>query len=129
MNLDFEDRVDTGGTAGDNIYVFTVQATDPGGLSDTIRVEITVANAASEPPLTPLEGNHTGSGDTLQAELTAKWIAPAPAGRPDITGYDVEYQQTVSGASWLRLTAGEAERTATVSGLTFNSEYEARVPS
>ena len=133
VNLDFEDRVDTGGTAGDNIYVFTVQATDPGGLSDTIRVEITVANAASEPPLTPLpfapplEGNHTGSGDTLQAELIANWIAPTNTGRPDITGYDVDYRVSAGTPTWSRQTAGATARTATVSGINFNSTYEVQV--
>ena len=130
VNLDYENPVDTD---GNNIYVFTVQAFDPGELNDTIDVAITVTNAAAELPLTPLpgapslDGNHAGSGDNPEAELIANWIAPTNTGRPDIEGYHVEYRRTLSGASWSRQPADGGDRTATVSGLEFNSEYEARV--
>ena len=127
VNLDYENPRGT-------TYEVIVTAKDSGELSDTINVTINVDNADEELPLVPLlgspalVGNHTGSGDALEAELTANWIAPDNAGRPPITGYDVEYRRPLSTASWSRLTAAANERTATVSsGLTFNLEYEVRV--
>ena len=50
--LDFEDPSDVGGTAGDNVYVVTVTATDPSGAYDMITVNITVTNGPDNAVIT-----------------------------------------------------------------------------
>ena len=52
VTLDYENPTDVGGTAGDNVYVVMVKASDPSGASDMVEVSITVTNE-QEPPMAP----------------------------------------------------------------------------
>ncbi len=52
VTLDFENPSDMGGTAGDNMYVVMVKATDPSGSSDMVEVTISVTGV-EEMPMAP----------------------------------------------------------------------------
>ena len=72
--LDFENPADVGGTAGDNVYVVTVTATDPSGAPDTITVMITVTDANDDAVITiddtALEYDENGTGPVATFSAT-----------------------------------------------------------
>ena len=105
-------------------YTVTVTAGDGNGGSGALTVTITVADVA-EPPGAP-----TGltaapvSGSTTSLRVT--WTAPDNAGRPAITGYDVQYK-LASASTWSDGPQDVAVLTADVSSLTAGTAYQARV--
>ena len=67
----------TGNTAGDNVYVVTVTATDPGGLTDTIEVTITVTDVNEAPTFTDEDDDATNG-----VQINLRTVAEnAPAGQ------------------------------------------------
>ena len=77
----------------DASYTVTVGASDVYGGSASITVTIMVTDV-DEPPAAP-----TGLAAAALREFTlrATWTAPGNAGRPAITGYDVQYRAGTSG--------------------------------
>lgn len=113
--LDYENR---------NSYTVTVTAADPSGLSGDITVNISVTDA-NEPPGKPNAPTVTTASVNGHNDLGVAWAAPSNTG-PAISGYDVEYRkQGVPAWDDSNLTASGT--VATITGLTADSRYEARV--
>ena len=70
-------------------YTVTVTASDGNGGTATATVTITI-NDVNEPPLAPTEVDGVAVPRTYD-QITVFWTAPDNAGRPPITGYDVQY--------------------------------------
>ena len=105
-------------------YEMTAKANDGRGGTDTIDVAIALLDDNTEksakpakPTLTAVPGSSTS--------LAASWSKPGLNGGPDIAGYDVQYRQT--GGSWRNFAHSGTTLTATVTGLTANTEYQVRV--
>ena len=77
-------------------YRFTVRAGD-GADSDTIDVTVTITDR-NEPPLKPDAPDVQPDPDSMTT-LLVSWTAPSNAGRPDISGYNLQYREGTSG-SW-----------------------------
>ena len=110
--------------AKQNSYEMTAKADDGSGGTHTIDVAIALLDDDTEksakpakPTLAAVPGSSTS--------LAASWSKPDLNGGPDITGYDVQYRQT--GGSWTNFPHTGTTLTATVTGLTANTEYRVRV--
>ena len=105
-------------------YSVTVKATDTSAATATIAVTITVTDVA-EPPAAPAAPTVTAtSGSNTSLDVT--WSAPANAGKPAITGYDLQYREGTSGP-W---TAGPQDVTTTstsIASLTAGTLYQVQV--
>ena len=120
----FEDPEDSG---TDNTYVVTVQATSGTGTREmtatqTITVTVTDADEKSAKPDKPTLAKVTGSSTTL----TATWTKPDLNGGPDIAGYDVAYREGTTGL-WEDFSYVTSGLTTTITGLTADTSYQARV--
>ena len=111
----------------DNAYVVVVRATSGTGArvkAADQTITVTVMNAdeqtdtPAKPTVTAVEGSTTS--------LTATWVKPGLNGGPDITSYDVEYREGMSG-TWTFGMRTTGEVTATIDGLTANTEHQVRV--
>ena len=111
----------------DNAYVVVVQATSGTGArvkTADQTITVTVMNAdeqtdtPAKPTVTAVEGSTTS--------LTATWVKPGLNGGPDITSYDVEYREGTAG-TWTFTLRTTGEVTATIDGLTANTEHQVRV--
>ena len=114
-----------------NTYSVTVTAEETVTAEDgsqkksaTIDVTIDVENER-EPPLPPARPSVSS---TSAMSLGVIWTAPDNEGRPDITGYDVQYRQGTSGA-WMNFPRrlSQSTRSADISGLNGNTLYQVRV--
>ena len=116
MTYDFE--------ATQNTYEMTVKADDGNGGTDTIEVNIALLDADEKPakPEKPTLARVTGSSTSL----TATWEKPELNGGPDITGYKLEYKLSTE-TSWTEFAHTGTAVTATVTGLTADTFYQARV--
>ena len=105
-------------------YSFTVIATDPSGLTDTIAVTVTVTDVNEPPgkPAIPTVGPASTNGHTA---LRVSWNAPSNRGSV-ITGYDVQYRKNGT-RSWLSTNVSASGTGATISSVTPDSNYQARV--
>ena len=120
----FEDPQDQG---TDNTYAVTVAATSGTGtreMTATQAITVTVADAdeKSAKPAKPTLSAVSGSSATL----TATWEKPDLNGGPDVTDYNVQFRQGAGGA-WMEFSHTGAEVTTTLTGLTADTEYQARV--
>ena len=106
-----------------NSYSVTVKASD-GTASATIAVtiDVTDVNEKSAKPDKPTLAKVTGSSTTL----TATWTKPDLNGGPDIAGYDVAYREGTTG-SWEDFSYVTSGLTTTITGLTADTSYQARV--
>ena len=121
----FENPQDSG---ADNTYEVTVQATSGTGtreMTATRTFTVTVTDVAEQsakpdkPTLAAVSGSTTS--------LTATWTKPDLNGGPDITGYDLQYRAGATG-TWSSSTSyGATVTTATITGLTADTSYQARV--
>ena len=100
----------------------TVSAADANGGATSIPVTVLVTNVA-EPPDAPSAPTVAG---TSSSSLSASWSAPADAGRPALTGYEVRYRADSDGpfADWAH--AGTAT-SATITGLEADTAYQVQV--
>ena len=99
----------------------TVSAADGNGGATSIPVTVLVTNA-SEPPAAPSAPTVSGASST---SLSVSWSAPANAGRPAVTDYDVRYS---SGGGEFVDWAHEGEATAaTITGLSADTPYQVQV--
>ena len=91
---------------------------------DTIAVTINVTDRNEPPgkPAIPMVGPASTNGHTT---LSVSWNAPPNRG-PAIWAYDVEYRKNGTG-SWLDDSVVVSGTTATISGVTPDSNYQARV--
>ena len=103
-------------------YRVTVEVEDTWNATDSIPVSVNVADQL-EPPAIP--GRPVVFG-TSPYSIEARWSAPANAGRPDITGYDVQYGIADSGnfSNWPQGLTGTV---ATITGLMPETAYEVQV--
>ena len=107
-----------------NSYSVTVKASD-GTASATIAVTINVTDDDTEksakpdkPTLAKVRGSSTS--------LTATWTKPDLNGGPDIGGYDVAYREGTTG-TWEDFAHVSSGLTTTITGLTADTSYQARV--
>ena len=105
-------------------YSFTVTAADPSGLTATKTVTVTVTDVNEPPgkPAIPTVGPASTNGHTT---LSVSWNAPSNRGSA-ITGYDVQYRKNGTG-SWLSTNVSVSGTGATISSVTPDSNYHARV--
>ena len=110
--------------AAQNIYYMTVKADDGNGGTDTIDVTIALLDAdeKSAKPAKPVLARVTGSSTSL----TATWEKPDLNGGPDITGYDLQYRAAPAG-TWMDFAHSDTAVTTTITGLTADTSYQARV--
>ena len=110
--------------ATQNTYEMTVKADDGNGGTDTIEVNIALLDAdeksakPDKPELAKVRGSTT--------KLTATWPKPELNGGPDITGYKLQYKVSTE-TSWTDFPHSGTGVTATVTGLTADTFYQARV--
>ena len=104
-------------------YEMTVKADDGNDGTDTIDVNIVLLNAdeKSAKPAKPRLAAVPGSPTTL----TATWRKPGLNGGPDITGYKLDYRE--GSGNWQNFAHSGTGVTATLTGLTANTEYQVRV--
>ena len=74
-----------------NRYSVTVTASD-GRCTDSISVVTINVGDVDEPPLAPDAPTVTATSGS-STSLDVSWTAPANAGKPPITGYDLQYRQ------------------------------------
>ena len=103
-------------------YSVTVTASDEHSGSGSVAVTINVTDV-NEPPSAPTGLSVSAQGATV---LRATWVAPGNAGKPDISGYDVQYRQGTSG-TWSAHTHSGTAVTADIGSLTANTAYQVRV--
>ena len=109
-------------------YTVTVTATDPSSANDTIEVTITVTNEDEPPPAPgiPTVGPALTDGHNT---LSVSWDAPDVSGKPEISGYEVQYRQQ-NAPDWSAADAANITvtgATATVTDLTPGTTYEIHV--
>ena len=112
----------------ENDYRVEVTATSGTGtreMTATQTITVTVTDVAEQsakpdkPTLAAVSGSTTS--------LTATWTKPDLNGGPDITGYDLQYRAGATG-TWSSSTSyGATVTTATITGLTADTSYQARV--
>ncbi len=109
--------------AAKNTYSVTVKADDGTGGTDTIAVTITLTDMLekSAKPAKPTVTAKPGTTDSLGVS----WVKPGLNGGPDITGYKVRYRQ--GSGDWQNFTHVGAATTATITGLTTDTEYQVQV--
>ena len=120
----YEDPQDSG---TDNGYEVTVQATSGTGTREmtadqTITVTVTNVNEKSAKPDKPVLAAVSGS----TTSLTATWTKPGLNGGPDITGYALQYKESTE-SSWTDFAHTGTGVTTTITGLTEDTSYQARV--
>ncbi len=105
-------------------YTVTIRARDGSGGSDTVAVTINLTDV-NEPPSAPARPTVTAPPGS-STSLAVSWTAPANAGKPSITGYDLQYRAGTSGA----FTDGPQNvtgTTSTITGLEANTAYQVQV--
>ena len=109
--------------AAKNTYSVTVKADDGTGGTDTIAVTITLTDVLekSAKPAKPTVTAKPGTTDSLGVS----WVKPGLNGGPGITGYKVRYRQ--GSGDWQNFTHVGAATTATITGLTTDTEYQVQV--
>ena len=109
-------------------YTVTVTASDGNGGTDDATVTISV-NDVNEPPLAPTEVVAVAVPRDYES-ISVRWTPPDNAGRPDITGYDVQ-TGTLSAQQNTFVWHGEIQNAdgspAIVDGLYHSSKYPIRV--
>ncbi len=115
----FESREDAD---EDNVYAVTVRARDANNNTATQSLTVTVTDVR-EPPAMPAMPTLDSA---TSASLTVSWTAPANAGRPAITSYDLRYRAGATGA-FIDGPQGQAGLSATISGLAASTTYQVQV--
>ena len=109
-------------------YTVTVTATDPSNESASIGITITVTDV-EEPPPAPAIPMVKAAATNGHNTLDVSWEAPDVTGKPEISGYEVQYQK--QGAGEWGTDAVElpdpGTRSTTITGLTPGTTYEVRV--
>ena len=93
---------------------------------DSIGVTINVDDVAEppNPPGTPTVVPKANAPDSLEVS----WTTPDTTGRPDITGYELQYQvEGTDPVDWIPETVTDTGNTATITGLESGTTYEVQV--
>ena len=123
LQLDFTDNSTSGamvltGLRNGSTYELQARATNDRG---TGAWSASVSGTAGV-PTPPVVDTPTPKHESLDVS----WAAPASDNAAEVTGYDVQYRAGSSGA-WSSWPHTGTTRTATITGLTNNTEYEVRV--
>ena len=105
-------------------YAVTVKVEDGALGSDTIDVTLNVTDQ-NEPPMKPdppMVSATTGSTTSLDVS----WTAPTNAGRPDITSYDLQYQQDME-TDWIDGPENQTVPSASIGSLEAGTAYRVQV--
>ena len=105
-------------------YTVTVTASDGNGGAATATVTINV-NDVNEPPRVPLEVVAYPVPRTYD-QLFVRWTPPGNAGRPAITGYDIQYEFGDDGI-WNNGPQNVDGTSGIITGLLHGDNYEVRV--
>ena len=105
-------------------YTVTVAASDVNCGADTATVTINV-NDVDEPPRVPLEVLAYAVPRTYD-QLFVRWTPPENAGRPDITGYDIQYDYG-NNDNWINGPQNVDGTSAEITGLEDGAFYGVRV--
>ena len=112
--LDYESRT---------TYAVVVEVSD--GQGGTARQPVTIAVIdEDEPPAAPAAPTVSG---TSSKSLAVAWTAPAMAGRPPVSDYDVQYRLADSGGGFTDAGYDGTGTTATLDGLRPDRAYEVQV--
>ena len=110
---------------GDGDYEVTVHAV-AGSVRGSLAVTVTVTDVA-EPPQAPAAPTVSAKATTTDT-LSVTWAAPTNTGRPDISGYEVEYKPSTASPSGFRSHAHSGVATSTeIGSLTGGRAYDVRV--
>ena len=103
-------------------YSVMVEADDQNGGTDTIAVTINVTDV-TEKPLEPAAPS-VSSASTTSVNVT--WSAPSNTGRPEITSYDLQYREGMTG-DWMDGPQDVPVTNSTITGLEENTEYQVQI--
>ena len=107
-------------------YRLTVTAADPGGMTASKAIMVTVTDVDTEAPGRPdapsVSPNRVDPINSIEVE----WDAPSNSG-PEITNYVVQYRVEGSGDKWTQVLIDGGGVETTISGLDADTEYEAQV--
>ncbi len=103
-------------------YSVMVKADDSNGGTDTIAVTVNVNNA-TEKPLKPAAPFVSTASAT---RVNVMWSAPSNTGRPEITSYDLQYRQGMTG-SWTDGPQDVASTSSEITNLIEGTEYQVQV--
>ena len=107
-------------------YRLTVTAADPGGMTASKAIMVTVTDVDTEAPGRPdapsVSPNRVDPINSIEVE----WDAPSNSG-PEITSYVVQYRVEDSGDKWTQVLIDGSGIETTISGLEADTEYEAQV--
>ena len=109
-------------------YTVTMTASDGNGGTATATVTITI-NDLDEPPLAPGQPIVVPVPRTYR-QISVRWFPPENSGRPEITGYDVQYQDwdpEISGFVWLDGPQDVHGTSAIITNLFHSTRYPVRV--
>ena len=109
-------------------YTVTVTASDGKGGTATATVTITI-NDLDEPPLAPDQPIAVAVPRTYR-QISVRWFPPENSGRPEITGYDVQYEDydfEIADFVWLDWPQHVAGTSAIISNLDHSASYNFRV--
>ena len=109
-------------------YTVTMTASDGNGGTATATVTITI-NDLDEPPLAPDRPIAVAVPRTYD-QLSVRWFPPENSGHPEITGYDVQYDDydpETSGFVWMDGPQDVDGTSAIISNLNHSTNYPVRV--
>ncbi len=112
----FESREDAD---TDNVYAVTVRARDANNNTATQSLTVTVTDVMEPPAMPAMPTLDSATSDSL----TVSWTAPANAGRPAITSYDLRYRED----AFIDGPQDQAGLSATISGLAASTTYQVQV--
>ena len=118
----------TGSAAGTNVYKVQITATSGTGARQATKAAtftITVTDV-DEPPTKPAAPTVTGIPAT-PTRLSVTWTAPANAGKPAITGYQLQYRAGTTGSFTLITTLVTGTSTTLRGSLTQGTAYQVQV--
>ena len=118
---DYEDPEDAD---GDNVYTVMVHADDGDSTGALFDVVVNVTDVL-EPPAAPGVFSVLATRGTTDS-LTVRWTAPSNAGKPDITGYTLQYREGDSGV-WENWDQSGTNTQARITGLKKDTTYQVRV--
>ena len=114
-----------------NVAVFVRDNKDIYGEPDTVDdnsidviINVKDVNEPPDPPAAPTVTPKSGTTDSLDVT----WAAPDTTGKPDITGYELQYQvEGTDPVDWSTVNVTVTGATAVISGLESYTNYEVQV--
>ena len=107
--------------------IVEITAEDNNGQTAIITVTVTVIDecaSAGEPPCAPGTPGVSSESDT---SLRVTWSIPKTPSGTSITGYDLQYRESDSGATWIPQSVAGTDRSHTIENLVKDTTYEVQV--